>query len=173
MVLTYMYGESFVKYIYARGGWERVNDLYEDPPTSTAEILHPEKYLSGWKPIKVKFSESVDSNWTLMLKDTLGEFFIRQMLRTHLSQQEANQSAEGWRGDLLELYERAGDILLRWKIAWDSERDAREFFLSFTEILEKVGAVKISENTWKVNHKIIEVTMVKNQVELIITTSER
>ena len=40
----YSDGPTFVQRIYANGGWEAVNELYENPPTSTEQVIHPERY---------------------------------------------------------------------------------------------------------------------------------
>jgi len=165
----YMCGESFVRYVYERGGWDGVNRLYGDPPRSTAEILHPDKYLRGWRPVRIQFSEDAGLNLTLILRDTLGEFFIRQMLRRHLSPLEANQSAEGWRGDVLELYEGRGRIFLRWRLVWESERDAAEFLESFTRILEKAGATRVSDDTWRLDGRVVTIVMRGDRVDVEMT----
>jgi hypothetical protein len=46
----YFEGTLFVCELYAINGWEAVNDAYTDPPTTTAEILFPERYIFKIKP---------------------------------------------------------------------------------------------------------------------------
>ena len=45
---VYRYGLEFVKtlYNYDLGSWEDVDGAYLNPPTTTEQIIHPEKYLS-------------------------------------------------------------------------------------------------------------------------------
>ncbi|MFB6360383.1 MAG: Hvo_1808 family surface protein [Halobacteriales archaeon] len=40
----YSDGPSFITTLYQEGGWAAVNAAYEDPPQSSAQIIHPEKY---------------------------------------------------------------------------------------------------------------------------------
>ncbi|WP_181684771.1 Hvo_1808 family surface protein [Halorhabdus salina] len=40
----YSDGPTFVTEIRATGGWDAVNDIYENPPASTEQTIHPEKY---------------------------------------------------------------------------------------------------------------------------------
>lgn len=40
----YADGPAFVDAVYDRAGWQGVNDLYEDIPASSEQIIHPEKY---------------------------------------------------------------------------------------------------------------------------------
>jgi hypothetical protein len=44
--LTYPYvdGLNFTCELYAKGGWEAVNAAYKNPPTTTAQVLFPERY---------------------------------------------------------------------------------------------------------------------------------
>lgn len=43
--LPYVEGMNFTCALYADGGWEAVDAAYDDPPTDTAQILFPERYL--------------------------------------------------------------------------------------------------------------------------------
>ena len=158
-LFPYIYGEPFVKYVYERYGWSGVNELYRDPPTSTAQILHPERYLNGWRPKRVEPPPPPSGGWTLMLQDVMGEFFIRQVLRSHLSGLEANRSAEGWLGDVLQIYERDGVYMLRWKILWEDKGEAMEFLSSFKRILSMVEAEKLGEASWKAGSKEISIQL--------------
>ncbi|MCD6312284.1 MAG: hypothetical protein J7L79_00540, partial [Thaumarchaeota archaeon] len=170
-LFPYIYGEPFVKYVYERYGWSGVNKLYQNPPTSTAQILHPEKYLGGWCPRRVEPPPPPGEGWTLVLQDVMGEFFIRQVLRSHLSGIEANRSAEGWAGDVLQIYERDGVYMLRWKILWESRSEAMEFLSSFKHILSVVEAEKLSETSWRAGNKEISVQL-QDQITLITVICE-
>ena len=156
-LFPYIYGKPFVEYVYEKEGWSGVNALYENPPRSTAEVLHPEKYLEGWRPLKPSFSSKIGNGWKLMMQDTLGEYFIREMLRAHLSFFAANESAEGWRGDVIQLYEKGEAYLIRWKIVWENHEEAKEFTDAFRELLQKVGANETSTNIWTTATEVISI----------------
>lgn len=165
-LFPYLHGEPFVRYVYEARGWDGVNELYKDPPRSTTEILHPEKYLGGWRPIKPSLTPELDGGWRLLMQDTLGEFFIRQMLRKHLPFSIANRSAEGWCGDVIQLYERDGAYKILWKIVWENPDEADEFSRAFRELLERVGADQISENSWIIESEVVVVET--SDVEVLI-----
>ena len=44
LVFPYREGSQFVQWAHAAKGWTGVNALFADPPFSTSQILHPEKY---------------------------------------------------------------------------------------------------------------------------------
>jgi hypothetical protein len=59
------------------------------------------------------------------------------VLQQFLPEDEARQSAAGWRGDRYELFEHqdTGRLLLVCVTDWDTPRDATEFFHSYTKLV--------------------------------------
>lgn len=47
LLMPYEEGAVFVRTLLDEGGWAAVDDAYRSPPDSTADILYPERYLSG------------------------------------------------------------------------------------------------------------------------------
>src|SRR5215212_1396537 len=43
----YQEGAAFVALLYQDGGWRAVNAAFKNPPRSTEQVLHPERYISG------------------------------------------------------------------------------------------------------------------------------
>ena len=43
--LPYLEGMAFTCALYQAGGWDAVNEAYDNPPTNTSQILFPERYL--------------------------------------------------------------------------------------------------------------------------------
>ncbi|MFL5725159.1 MAG: hypothetical protein ACJ77F_02375 [Chloroflexota bacterium] len=135
LLFPYTAGLTFVQSLQVAGGWEAVNDAFADPPASTEQVLHPEKYVAREAPVKVDLPDdlaaTMGSGWKLGLEDTLGEF----QLRVWLDQAEAaaggptaDQAAAGWGGDRVALLDGpngARAIVLR--TAWDTAADADEF----------------------------------------------
>ncbi len=60
----YSDGPKFVRGIYNEGGWEAVNAVYETPPTSTEQVIHPEKYPDEG-PSDISFSDTSSDEWTI------------------------------------------------------------------------------------------------------------
>ena len=40
----YLAGSTWVSGLWASGGWDAVDAAYDQPPASTEQVLHPEKY---------------------------------------------------------------------------------------------------------------------------------
>ncbi|UPW02132.1 Hvo_1808 family surface protein [Halorussus gelatinilyticus] len=58
----YSDGPAFVKQIKKRGGWQAVNDLYENPPKSTEQVIHPEKYGKD-SPAEFSIENRASDGW--------------------------------------------------------------------------------------------------------------
>ena len=59
LMFPYQAGGSFVAQVHRAGGFSLVNRLYEVPPATTEQILHPQKYLQGELAVPVRDRKSV------------------------------------------------------------------------------------------------------------------
>ncbi len=142
LIFSYIDGFDFVLALKQRGGWEAVNKAYADPPRSTEQILHPEKYVNERElPIHIEIPDCSEllRDWQKIEENTLGEFNIRLLLDGYLAKQDAIRASAGWGGDRFALYqhEKSGQLLLVWQTVWDSKRDSAEFFRIYRQMLEK------------------------------------
>ncbi len=63
LVFPYQEGLSFVCGLYARGGWQAVNQAYADPPTTSAQILFPERFQEGEEAVDPRDPSSPGREW--------------------------------------------------------------------------------------------------------------
>ena len=95
------YGRKFVEALYQRGGWAAVNKAYEDLPASTEQILHPEKYLAGEKPIEVAaapLSEVFGGDWQIIADEVLGEWRTYHVVSRRRRRSRASVRRDGAEG---------------------------------------------------------------------------
>jgi hypothetical protein len=143
LVFQYSAGARFVALAYMRGGWKAVDALLAYPPTSTKQILWPEKfYVHPDSPTTVRLGglddySSGKTGWTTVEENTLGALTIRILVESFFDPARANQVAEGWDGDRFAAFGQDGDLHLYWMSAWDGEPSAREFFSAESEILAR------------------------------------
>jgi len=139
IVFQYVAGVNFVSWAYKNAGWEGVNALLARPPRSTEQILHPEKYfVHPENPVRVQIgalAPYLRGEWQLAEEATLGELTIRLLGERFLDRTRAAEVAAGWDGDRLMALAHGQDLALVWLTAWDSERDAIEFFSAWATIL--------------------------------------
>ena len=139
VVFQYVAGVNFVSWAYKNAGWDGVNALLSRPPRSTEQILHPEKYfVKQENPLRVQIGAMAPylrGDWQLAEEATLGEFTIRLLGERFFDHARAADVAAGWDGDRFMALVRGDDLALIWLTAWDSERDAADFFAAYATIL--------------------------------------
>jgi hypothetical protein len=149
LVFPYVAGAGFVDHIQRREGWTAVDRAFgEDAPLSTEQVMHPEKYEAGERPVRVRLRgvrAALPSGARVMARGDLGEFDTEQFLRDANERRRSEEAAAGWGGSAFELWRLpgGGDVLvMAW--AWDTPRDASEFAAAVRLSLDRLrgaGAV--------------------------------
>lgn len=128
LVVQYQAGTAFVGRALAAGGWPAVDRLYADPPASSEQLLHLERYYGERdRPVGVDLDGLADAagpGWTPVVADTLGELFARVVVERALTPAAAAAAADGWAGDRLQALARGEELALVWMTAWDTDADA-------------------------------------------------
>lgn len=135
VLFPYTDGFLFGLTLWVGGGFEAVNAAFRDPPRSTEQIIHPEKYLARDEPIEVSLPDlaaALGPGWAQLRTDVLGELDVRILLEQFSDPGSAAKGAEGWGGDRFVLLENAaGQHALVMSTVWDNEGEAGEFFNHF------------------------------------------
>ena len=121
LIFPYLGGADFVV-------WFRKNhpdrSVLAAMPTSTEQILHPDRFAAGDEPTELVFAAPPD---TVRFEDGLGEFETRLLLQQHLGDEsEAALFASGWDGDRYQVLGPQGEALV-WFSVWDDARAADRF----------------------------------------------
>jgi hypothetical protein len=139
LVFPYREGTQFVQWAHAAKGWTGVNALFADPPLSTSQILHPEKYYAKREnPLAIRPSALArQMKEGAVVDQTLGEYLVQLLLTSNLTRQEARQIAAGWTGDQLSAYLEGENLLTAWITAWKKDEDARAFYRAYQNLLQR------------------------------------
>ncbi len=119
-----------------------VDGLFENPPASTEQILHPEKYLAGELPIAVTLPAidgALGENWSRTESSTFGEFSLQNLLILGLpdNRDQIQNATAGWGGDSWAFFEdETGNRFFQLTIVWDTVVDAQEFWQALLESVE-------------------------------------
>jgi hypothetical protein len=132
-------GTLFVAAQQRQGGWDVIDKAFADPPGSSEQILHPDKWSSREAPVVVDLpddlAKSMGKGWTAALEDTWGE----QQIQIWLGGMNEANAAQGWGGDRVTLLQGpAGAWAIAWHTVWDTPADAVEFETSAKPALTKV-----------------------------------
>ncbi len=145
-LFNYRECQDFVQALYDEGGWTAVDAAYENPPATTEQVLHPQKYrerevANGQQPVDL--SEPLGEGWELMDVSQFGEFDVYNYVVT-MTHEDAlgRDAAAGWGGGWISVYrdsERTDEVLVQLSLTWDSNRDMEEFLLTFGAVLDTRG----------------------------------
>ena len=146
LVFPYRDGSQFVQWAHAAKGWTGVNALFADPPFSTSQILHPEKYyVKRENPLVIRPSGLArQMKESAVVDQTLGEYLVQLLLTLNLSRQEASQIAAAWTGDQLSVYLEGDNLLTAWITAWKKDEDARAFYRAYQNLLQRLHRLRFA-----------------------------
>jgi hypothetical protein len=122
--------------LQAQGGFAAINAAFADPPDSTEQILHPDKWASREQPVDVKLpadlTKRMGGGWSVGLQDTFGEHqlgvWISAAVPTGGLPLAPPAGAVGWGGDRMALLDGPnGSWAVVFRTEWDSTADAAEF----------------------------------------------
>jgi hypothetical protein len=179
IAFPYLEGLFFVRTLYLGGGWAAVDQAYLQPPQSTEQILHPERYPRDL-PVRLTAPDLArleELGWSPVYQDILGEWPLLKMLASHLPEQEAITGAEGWGGDLILLLDNAvlKQRALILVVQWDSMRDAFEFTSAYKNYgLQRFGETLSDSSTgaaWETGALNAILVRQSNQTLLLLAKS--
>jgi len=143
---NYLECPEFVQGLYDEGGWEVVNAAYKNPPATTEQVLHPEKYKAreiGNGQAPPDLSERLGKGWKHLDTSQFGEFDVYNYAVTMTGDPEAARiAAAGWGGGWLSVYhskEDASQVVMQLSLSWDSNQDMEEFLVVYGAILQIRG----------------------------------
>jgi len=138
LLFPYQEGLTWARALYQNGGWSAVSRAFKTLPQSSEQILHPPKYFIHEAPVKVSLPDlrlSLGRGWRRIDADVNGEWSFYLILDEFLkSPSTSRQAAAGWAGDRYATYENTtGQSTYVSVSAWDTEKDAREFFDAYVK----------------------------------------
>jgi hypothetical protein len=145
ILYPYVVGPSFVEAVEERGGWDAVDALYSDYPTSTEQVSSPSLYPDD-EPTNVTVPDRSSDQWerfdTDPVADTVGQASIQVMLQQNGAGSGGYKgpASEGWEGDSLVPYRNDAQYGYVWELAWETPEDAREFEQAYVDALSEHDA---------------------------------
>ncbi len=176
LIFPSTYGQGFIRNFYIKDGWAAVDPVYKEPPVSSEQIIHPERYPKD-TPVSVEIPDLSDvlaDEWRETDRGSLGEWRTLAVLEQQLPMDMVDVAAEGWGGDtyLLLTNEKSGDSALVLLTIWDTMRDAYEFTAGFIEFgIQQYGpptVQTISEAAWELDDRAVAFLRISNQTLWVV-----
>jgi hypothetical protein len=164
LLFPYQRGREFVQQLIEAGAdrWTLVDAAYRShPPTSTEQILHPEKYLRFEEPdrVRLRAGDALGPDWSMAVGGVLGEWETGELLAAGGG--GAERAAAGWGGDRYELWRsaplgsdcgppcpRQDALVIRWH--WDTAVDEQEFLAALRRWVGQGSRAKaVGQDQWR------------------------
>jgi PGF-CTERM protein len=174
----YSDGAEYVHRLRQRGGWDAVEEAYEDVPKTSREIIHHDDFDG----VNVTYEDEARGNWTtfgedlgrngydvageasvfvtfwyqsspagygLGVIDTSGFFSPDGEFDVYSYRSDVSQ---GWSGDRIYPYRNnaTNETGFVWKSVWETSDDAEEFASAYLAVLDGHGATKVDNATRRV-----------------------
>jgi hypothetical protein len=142
LLFPYLAGIKFTQQLLKAGnGWPDFYKVFDKPPVSTQQIMHPDMYLQGIMPAKVELPATqgvVSSDWKKLDENGMGEFGVQEILKQSLAKDRSVTLAAGWSGDRYAIFENQKNkrTLLEFRVRFVGAAAAARFFGGYSEILE-------------------------------------
>lgn len=183
LLFPYDAGWVFAQLLYQDGGYGAVDQAFLNPPRSTEQILHPEKYTAGEGPVPVgipPLEQTLGGTWKTLRTDVLGELVIRLLLEPQTGWPVAEAAAAGWGGDAYSILEDGqGRRIVAISTVWDSEADAAEMYNAYSRSVEgrfKSAAYRTidrpSDTRWASPEYQIQVLKTGNAVRIVYAPTD-
>jgi len=145
LMFPYINGLTFSAAVLRPTGWSGLARIFEKPPVSTQQILHPALYQAGKIPTNVSLpslEKLLGANWTKLDENVMGEFGWKEVLKQFLDNDRAKTTAAAWDGDWYAVYEQKETrrLVLAARLHLDSDEHAARFFGQYSEALENKHA---------------------------------
>lgn len=106
LIAPYLDGYRIVTQLRQAGGWPAVDAMWRQLPTTTEQLLHPDKYHAREPALEVPVEwitntapQTSAPGWQVLDHDVLGEQGLRITAEQWASRETARDVAAGWGGD--------------------------------------------------------------------------
>jgi hypothetical protein len=111
LTFPYIAGLEFDCDLFTRGGWRAVNRAYENPPSTSAQVMFPDRYRSGEDAIDVRDPARPGQGWTKAMHSTFGAAHLQWLFEapgddTSRALDDPEAAAGSWAGGEVHLFIR-------------------------------------------------------------------
>ncbi len=155
LAAPYIYGTLFVHALRRRGGWAAVDRAWDDGPTTSEQIIHPEKWIAHELAMAVGAPTfaTLGEGWKVADEDSEGELGTRIAFEEWMDAKTAAETSTGWGGDRGVLLEKGDRAAFAWRLRYDPGKAkddlARQAFTAVLRGLEStLGPSKLRDDSF-------------------------
>jgi hypothetical protein len=152
LISPYVHGQTFVESLLTRGGLPAVDRAFRDPPDSTEQVLHPDRYPKD-EPQEVDVEDlaiRLGEGWAPIDVYQVGEAWLRLLLELKLDPAAAGQAAAGWDGGEYRAWANGDQIAVLLQTVWDGADEAGAFAEAMSDWLGE-GPARVRQRGTRVD----------------------
>ena len=129
MAYPYTIGQRFADALSDADGPRAIDDALETFPTTTEQVLHPEKFPdeAGEAVDVADFAPTFGPEWRDIDAMVVGELWLKVLLHLRLDDDAATSAAAGWGGATYRAWSDGEHAAVVMSTVWDTPKDAQEF----------------------------------------------
>jgi hypothetical protein len=144
IVAPYVDGLAFVHALRRAGGWPAVDAAWRDLPTTSEQVLHPEKYRAHEVGEAVPTPAAPPTGPDrAVYRDVLGEQALRLAFEEWVPRVTAAETASGWAGDSVAVFATGDRRAVAIRLRYDDEAHAKRGFETIAR-----GALQTESEAW-------------------------
>ncbi len=139
LLFPYIQGILFFDAVYRRMGKEAFAAVFQNPPTDSAEIIHPDRYFDHRKAATPALPKlSLNEKAKDLTEGSLGEFDHEILLRQYVGANTSTILPPHLYGGRFKISEigHSRTPLLEYASEWDHEDQAEAFFAAYQKVLK-------------------------------------
>jgi len=136
LMFPYEDGQKFQQAVFLKEGRAAFSRVFQQAPSSTAQVIHPERYFSNVVATKPELPGPIRHS-KAFVSGTVGELDQRILLQQYLDSGSADQLAPKLKGATYRIDEIKNDHrqMLLYASEWDDEKTAGQYFTAYQRIL--------------------------------------
>ncbi|MCZ7532425.1 MAG: hypothetical protein M5U23_03275 [Acidimicrobiia bacterium] len=147
LAFPYEQGLVFMREIIADNGLKGVDEVYQDLPTTTEQILDPNKYLRRQGPEPLDPVSVTLPGWDVHEDASWGEWGVRMILTDTVTPGMVTQASSGWGNDSYRTLVNGDDIAMAWSYLAETDQDAEDLVNALiVHARDRMGATSSQES---------------------------
>jgi hypothetical protein len=130
-------GEAFVKSLVDSGGEPAVDAALQDPPHTSEQVVHPDKYKANEPRVEVP---APPADGAVVESGVVGQVAIDALLNDSVDAGTASRAADGWGGDWFVAWKDGARSCVRATFVMETPNDQRQLSTAFKQWAKAHGA---------------------------------
>ncbi len=135
LMFPYDQGVLFQQAVYQHSGKAAFAQVFQHPPVSAQQVLHPDLYFAGLVPARTEVPDV--KGLKRLVEGPVGELDESILLHQYCSEEEAKDVSPHWRGGQYRLLENKKDkrVVMVYRSSWTDPEYARKYFDLYQRVL--------------------------------------